>query len=65
MLTRASLEPVDKQPEELGEGKQDVNEESACDEKDDCVPGEVMVKKKKKIHIKGNDRNISRHWKYK
>lgn len=46
------------QPEELCEGKlSNINEESACNKKDEDVSEEVMPTK--------NTRHISQHWKCK
>lgn len=42
-IEAAALQDSDMQAGKLSEGEIfDINEESACDEKDDAVPGEVM-----------------------
>lgn len=53
------------EPEGLGKGKTDINEESGYVGKDRNIPEEVILaKKKKKNYIKGTLCDISHHRKY-
>lgn len=53
------------QLEELSEDKIDVNMASNCERKDENVPEEVSLSKKKKIYINRTLGDISHHWKLK
>lgn len=54
------------EPEGLGKGKTDINEESGYVGKDRNIPEEVILakKKKKQNYIKGTLCDISHHRKY-
>lgn len=52
------------EPEGLGKGKTDINEESGYVGKDRNIPEEVILAKKKQNYIKGTLRDISHQRKY-
>lgn len=64
MLTQPTTDSLDMQPQEVSEGKlTDIKETNGCEKKDDDIPEGMLVKKKKKSHVKGTLRlfhNIKR-----
>lgn len=65
MRALPSSETGHTQPEEGSEGEFiDRSKEGGCDEKDEAVPEEVTLEKKR-TYIKGTLGDISQHWKHK